>query len=43
MTADALSRFDIDKFKSDIQNVVMDRRPTECDNALNLIINKCFM
>ena len=42
MTADALSRFDIDCFKSDIMNVMMDQCPTECSNALNIIINKCF-
>ena len=42
MTADALSRFDLNKFKSDVGDVMMDNDPTDCTNALNLIISKCF-
>ncbi len=42
LTADALSRFDLKKFHSDIQNARMDSIATDCAPALDLILSKCF-
>ena len=42
LTADALSRFDIDKFKSDINGITMDAAPTNCTSALDQIVAMCF-
>ncbi len=42
LTADALSRFDLDKFKSDICGIAMDNDETPCEIALDSIIDCCF-
>ena len=42
LTADALSRFDMEMFKEDIKGIDMDRDETECKVALDLILAQCF-
>ncbi len=42
LTADALSRFDLEMFKKDVGNIVMDNNETVCSVALDKILNKCF-
>ena len=42
LTADALSRFDLDKFKCDIGDIEMDSHPSDCSQAIKFIVGKCF-
>ncbi len=41
-TADALSRFDLEKFKDDIDGIVMDSAESPCLKALDFVLFKCF-
>ncbi|MCP4478643.1 MAG: hypothetical protein GY818_11175 [Planctomycetaceae bacterium] len=41
-TADALSRFDLEKFKDDIDGIVMDSVESPCLKALDFVLFKCF-
>ena len=40
-TADALSRFMTQKFHSDC-GVMMNTKPSDCNEAVQLIVNMCF-